>query len=161
MLSLTEQSRIDILQSYYKLAIGSELSELEADRMEQILSLAEQDDNLSFWINEIDYLVACEFHLLDENHINSYQNHQAKLREYLETKLDTAPEQLDEILERRIKLLSVKLQKQLMYKGYYHGSIDGEVGPRTREALKIFQEDNNLSVNGCVSPTTLSILGIH
>lgn len=161
MLNLTEHNCQEIMHEYYKLAVRAELSDPEADRLEQILQLAEQDSILGFWLNEVDYLVACELNLLDEQHINEYQNQHAKLQEYLDTKINPQPEKLDPVLEHRIKVLSIKLQRQLQYKGYYHGSIDGEVGPRTREALKTFQEHHNLNVHGFLSPNTLDSLGFR
>ena len=160
MLMQPDRGRKDILQEYYDLAVRCDLSELEAERMVQILQLAEEDDILSFWLNEIDYLLSEEMKLLEDSNIRFYADEQAKLREYLETKVDTAKEDIDETLEKRIKTLSIKLQQQLRKRGYYDGSIDGEVGPRTRKALKIFQKDNHIHDHGYFSPTTLNILGV-
>jgi hypothetical protein len=35
------------------------------------------------------------------------------------------------------------MQRQLAHAGYYHGSIDGIMGPRTRRALQAFQRDHH------------------
>jgi hypothetical protein len=35
------------------------------------------------------------------------------------------------------------MQRQLAHAGYYHGSIDGIMGPRTRRALQAFQHDHH------------------
>jgi hypothetical protein len=35
-------------------------------------------------------------------------------------------------------------QAELANRGYYHGSIDGAIGPGTREAIRAFQRANNL-----------------
>jgi hypothetical protein len=37
----------------------------------------------------------------------------------------------------------VQLQRRLVRAGYYHGRIDGIMGPRTREALRAYQRDHH------------------
>ena len=51
------------VQEYYRLAILSELSEKDAERMAAILELAQYDDELNSWINKVDDLVAEELDL--------------------------------------------------------------------------------------------------
>lgn len=53
-------------------------------------------------------------------------------------------------------MLSVKqYQRNLKYyKGYYTGSIDGVVGPKTKAAVKAFQKDNGLVVDGVYGSKT-------
>jgi len=53
----------------------------------------------------------------------------------------------------------VYLQKQLAILGYAVGNIDGIFGIKTLEAVKAFQIDNNLSVDGIVGTKTWTALG--
>lgn len=50
------------------------------------------------------------------------------------------------------------IQKLLAEKGYYKGKIDGRPGPKTIEAIKKFQQDHNLEVDGLVGPATWQLL---
>jgi len=50
------------------------------------------------------------------------------------------------------------LQQALADKGYDVGEIDGIYGTKTREAVKHFQEDNSLTVDGIAGPQTLEAL---
>jgi len=43
---------------------------------------------------------------------------------------------------------SVNIQKALKKAGYYSGTIDGKVGPGTRDAIAAFQKDNGLTADG-------------
>jgi hypothetical protein len=58
------------VQEYYRLAILSELSEKDAERMAAILELAQYDDELNSWIDKVDHLVAGELGLLEEGKSN-------------------------------------------------------------------------------------------
>ena len=40
-----------------------------------------------------------------------------------------------------------QLQRQLKAEGYYHGAIDGIMGPRTRSALRASQRDHGMAQN--------------
>ena len=51
-----------------------------------------------------------------------------------------------------------KVQKRLKNLGYYDGSIDGDYGNGTKNAVKAFQKRNGLTVNGTVNSKTLSKL---
>ena len=44
--------------------------------------------------------------------------------------------------------------------GYYQGTIDGIIGPKSRIALASMQKDFNLRVTGTVTPELLNVLGI-
>ena len=50
------------------------------------------------------------------------------------------------------------VQIELVERGYYHGEIDGIMGPRTREAVDRFQRDAGLVVNGAVDQRLLEEL---
>ena len=51
-----------------------------------------------------------------------------------------------------------KVQKRLKKLGYYSGSIDGDYGNGTKNAVKSFQKRNGLTANGKVNSKTLSKL---
>jgi len=47
-----------------------------------------------------------------------------------------------------------RLQRDLSAKGYQIGTIDGNFGEHTENAVKAFQKDNNITVDGVVGPQT-------
>lgn len=50
----------------------------------------------------------------------------------------------------------VELQKWLKNQGYYTGAIDGSFGPYTEKAVKNFQSDSNIVVDGWVANQTIN-----
>ena len=52
----------------------------------------------------------------------------------------------------------VELQKWLKNQRYYTGAIDGSFGPYTKEAVKYFQNDSNIVVDGWVANQTVSAM---
>jgi Putative peptidoglycan binding domain len=54
----------------------------------------------------------------------------------------------------------VAVQKELTKLGYFHGQIDGIVGPETRKAISWFQSVDKLSVSGRIDDPTLKALQI-
>lgn len=54
----------------------------------------------------------------------------------------------------------VRVQAALMRLGYYHGDIDGLLGPGTRSGLKNFQKSQGLKQTGRIDIETLTRLGI-
>lgn len=53
------------------------------------------------------------------------------------------------------------VQYRLRQWGYYEGDVDGIYGSRTYRAVRRFQRNNNLSVDGIVGPKTASAIGIR
>ncbi|MFC1709645.1 peptidoglycan-binding protein [Candidatus Omnitrophota bacterium] len=53
------------------------------------------------------------------------------------------------------------IQAALKNAGFYTGSIDGKIGPKTREAIMEFQKDSYLKVDGVVGRNTWEILSEH
>lgn len=51
-------------------------------------------------------------------------------------------------------------QQELKDLGYYTGTVDGSFGPKSKAALKAFQEDNGLKVDGELGPKSKAALGI-
>jgi hypothetical protein len=57
--------------------------------------------------------------------------------------------------------MSLEAQAALAQRGYYHGAIDGAIGPRSRDAIMRFQADQGLPVTGRLDSLTLSALGVY
>ncbi len=53
------------------------------------------------------------------------------------------------------------LQETLQNMGYYAGEIDGKLGPKMRQALRLFQQNNNLKSDGYPNKETLIKLNIY
>jgi len=51
-----------------------------------------------------------------------------------------------------------EIQQALQNAGLYSGTIDGSIGPKTKKAIRDFQEKNDLAVDGKVGPKTWSKL---
>jgi peptidoglycan hydrolase-like protein with peptidoglycan-binding domain len=56
--------------------------------------------------------------------------------------------------------LAIDLQRRLARRGYYHGPIDGIVGPGTRSAIAAYQADHGLEPNGRMTHETVRSLGL-
>lgn len=54
-----------------------------------------------------------------------------------------------------------EIQQKLKDKGYEVGEVDGIFGERTTNAVKKFQKDNGLSVDGIVGEVTAKALGVN
>jgi Ni/Co efflux regulator RcnB len=52
------------------------------------------------------------------------------------------------------------VQRRLAQAGYYHGSIDGVIGPATRSAIRSFERNNRLPVDGVIDPQLLRTMGL-
>jgi len=69
-----------------------------------------------------------------------------------ETKLETLPP------SGPYKPAAKEIQAALKNSGYYAGSIDGKLGPKSKKAIEEFQAANNLKADGKVGPKTWSLL---
>lgn len=56
--------------------------------------------------------------------------------------------------------LAVDVQRELRRHGFYHGAIDGAIGPQSRAAIRAYQADRGLSVTGRIDSRLLRSLGI-
>jgi Putative peptidoglycan binding domain len=56
--------------------------------------------------------------------------------------------------------LGVDVQRDLARQGYYHGPIDGEIGPGSRAAIRAYQSDHGLEVTGRIDNALLRSLHI-
>lgn len=54
-----------------------------------------------------------------------------------------------------------QIQTALKNAGYYTGSIDGKIGPKSKKAIEAFQNDNGLTVDGKVGRKTWEKLQVH
>lgn len=55
----------------------------------------------------------------------------------------------------------VQVQTRLARAGYYHGVIDGVMGPRTHYAIQAYERDHGLRVNGTIGGPLLRNLGLR
>ncbi|QSJ16400.1 hypothetical protein JYQ62_32510 [Nostoc sp. UHCC 0702] len=83
-LPLTHEQK-NIIQEYCCLASLSSLSESEAQRIADILEIAQLDQIIDFFMTEADYYIGHNLNLIDEN---ERKNIQAKLKEYLVIDMD-------------------------------------------------------------------------
>jgi len=87
-LSKSSPKITEIAVLYAQLAALPNRSEEENDNIEKILDAANDNQLLSFWTIEIDHILAHSLGLLDEDDRESYQDQQALLMEYVETRHD-------------------------------------------------------------------------
>ena len=55
----------------------------------------------------------------------------------------------------------IAVQTQLARAGYYHGVIDGVMGPRTSYAIQAYERDHGLRVDGAISGQLTRNMGIR
>ena len=53
-----------------------------------------------------------------------------------------------------MQLSQKQIQRALKSAGFYQGSIDGKIGPKTKEAIRKFQKANGLKADGIVGKRT-------
>ena len=53
------------------------------------------------------------------------------------------------------------VQEQLQGQGYYHGEVDGLLGPLTRAALADYQRDHDLTTTAAIDEPTMASLGFE
>jgi len=56
------------------------------------------------------------------------------------------------------KPTGIEIQTALKSAGFYAGSIDGKIGPKSKKAIEDFQKANSLKVDGKVGPKTWEAL---
>ena len=52
------------------------------------------------------------------------------------------------------------VQRRLSQGGYYHGSVDGVIGPATRVAIRSYERNNGLPVDGEIDRQLLRTMGL-
>ncbi len=53
------------------------------------------------------------------------------------------------------------VQQKLSEQGYYHGPIDGDIGPGSSRAIANYQSDNGLTVTGTINDALVGSLGLQ
>jgi His-Xaa-Ser repeat protein HxsA len=56
--------------------------------------------------------------------------------------------------------LEVDVQRALKRRGYYRGGLDGDIGPASRAAIRAYQSEHGLAINGRIDSALLRSLGI-
>jgi hypothetical protein len=56
--------------------------------------------------------------------------------------------------------VAVEVQRGLAQAGYYRGAVDGVIGAQTRSAIRAFERDNGLRVDGRIDDQLLETLGV-
>ena len=54
----------------------------------------------------------------------------------------------------------VEVQRRLAHAGYYHGAIDGIMGPQTRRAIRAYERDRNMPAYGVIDRQLLATIGL-
>ena len=72
-----------------------------------------------------------------------------------------APEAVSEVAAESSAPSIEQIQTALKNAGLYEGSVDGKSGPKTTKAIEVFQEQNNLKVDGKVGLKTWGKLKEH
>jgi hypothetical protein len=145
-----KQAGIDkVLAEYCRLMMLAQLSsdetEEEVARLDEILALAEQDEQLQFLIGEADYILSSRTGLLNPDALKNYERQQAWLSEHLTV---SAPDSdLYRLLQRRLREL-----------GLYQGPIDGVLGKRSQKAVSQLQKSHAMPADGIPTLQTFSIL---
>ncbi|MEM6597483.1 MAG: peptidoglycan-binding domain-containing protein [Cyanobacteria bacterium P01_D01_bin.36] len=174
----TSHTYTALLADYQELALCHELTDKDADRLDQIYAEAEKDQMLNFLLTEIDHGINKRVGLLSDEAIEGYQDQQAWLRERVEqTPFEHDHHQevqrmladegfyegpIDGVLGSRytdaIKEMTTQLQERLSVRGFYKRNIDGEFGRFSSEAVKAFQQSKSLKDSGVPNKETLSAL---
>jgi peptidoglycan hydrolase-like protein with peptidoglycan-binding domain len=55
---------------------------------------------------------------------------------------------------------TAQVQRKLKKLGYFEGTVDGELGPRSRAAIRTYQEENGLEITGQIDRALLRSLGL-
>jgi hypothetical protein len=55
----------------------------------------------------------------------------------------------------------IQIQSRLARGGYYHGPIDGVMGPGTRFAIRAYERDHGMRVDGVISGPLVRNMGLH
>ena len=59
------------------------------------------------------------------------------------------------------KPTNIEIQTALKNAGFYSGSVDGKIGPKSKKAIEDFQSANGLKADGKVGPKTWEALSRH
>jgi peptidoglycan hydrolase-like protein with peptidoglycan-binding domain len=66
---------------------------------------------------------------------------------------------LDEMGRKEVRMpTGTEIQTALKKAGFYKGDIDGQIGPKTKEAIQKFQEANKINADGVMGSRTWLLL---
>lgn len=150
---LTDPLCLDLVQEYCQLAVKPRLSESESQRLGELLTQAETDGRLDFWIHEADHFIdhALGFGSADRVYTLANENLKARLRELLDLSAKSQTDPNDEsgaLLEELAESLAAgtrQVQQQLSCHSYYPGPVDGVAGPKTQQARPEFEPPKSSS----------------
>lgn len=145
------KQHVRVLQDYYFLGLKPNLDRQEEERIDHILQLAQDDELLNSLLIEIDDIIAQKQGLTNEESYKEYKDELSWMREYL-IQEDFAQQQAHD--KERCK----KVQALLGELGFYSGPQDGLIGDKTLEAIKRFQSQENLEMDGVPGNDTLAKL---
>ncbi|ASC71697.1 hypothetical protein XM38_026510 [Halomicronema hongdechloris C2206] len=161
--ALLDSQYLARIHEYCALAVRSHLSEADANRLGELLTMAETDGHLDFWIHEADHFLDHALGLSSETRVYAFinENLKARLRELLteDASNDESCELIQEIQES-LNSGTRQIQQQLKSHGFDPGPLDGVPGPRTQAALSQFQQAHALTTSGLIDPATQSALGL-
>ena len=97
-----------------------------------------------------------------ERRITSVERKQASLENRLEeTVVYSSTVEVKEIAPQsasKVSMSKKELQLALSNAGYYDGAIDGKLGKLSRQAIRDFQTDNGLKIDGIAGANTQKLL---
>jgi hypothetical protein len=137
----------DQVMEYLALCMADILTEPQADRLGNILEEASSNPLLSFWIDEVDHVIAHRKDLIDAEYV---EKQQAALRKKIRTfseiealvfNLKASIRQVRDVMDNLHNQAAdpafvESLQECLKKEGVYDGSVDGEFGQYTQQALE-------------------------
>jgi hypothetical protein len=152
---VTDADCLELVGEYCALATQPRLSPQDSDRLEQLLTLAEQDGRLDFWINEADHFIDHALGLGSATRIYASvnENLKARLREMLDLTGEAGGAHEEEAwvllteLQDSLAVGTREMQQALARHGFDPGDIDGVAGPKTHRALKDFQQRHAVGGN--------------
>ena len=72
----------------------------------------------------------------------------------------SAAAETNETKQQEEKMIVTKVQKRLLDLGYDPGPVDGCLGPKTTEAIRSYQDDNQMPPSGDITSELVKSLGI-
>ena len=61
---------------------------------------------------------------------------------------------------REANTVGASVQQALTRAGYYNGSVDGQIGPKSRRSIAAYQQDHGLAVTGNINSALMASLGL-
>ncbi|MDY6937748.1 MAG: peptidoglycan-binding domain-containing protein [Cyanobacteriota bacterium] len=143
MKGILDEDQLDKYRSlfieYCQLATCSQLDEVQADRMMEILERSQNDAVLNLVITEADHIVAHELGLMEGENKQFIHEWQYSLDR---TIFVDRPETMEFLMAELYEFTHSKtqqLQSRLREQGFDPGPVDGVLGQRTHAAIKAFQ----------------------